>query len=91
MAAAKAKIAISETSLEFGQRVLQERHPLKYSHADDDWFVLLDVDPKVSGIFFFILVCCFAAFVAPTLLQLDERVTLLDCRVCLQMAAYIHS
>lgn len=51
MALAKSRITIFEPRPEFGKQILQERRPLMYTLADDDWFVLLDLAPKVSGIF----------------------------------------
>lgn len=51
-AVAKTRIAISEMRPQFGERILEERRPLTYTHVNDDWFVLLDVGLKESGIFF---------------------------------------
>lgn len=48
---AKTRIAISETRPQFGKRILEERRPVTHTHVNDDWFVLLDVGPKESGIF----------------------------------------
>lgn len=49
-AVAKTRITISETRPQFEKRILEERRPL--THVNDDWFVLLDVGAKESGIFF---------------------------------------
>lgn len=91
MAVAKSRITISEPRPEFGKQILQERHPLMYTLADeDDWFVLLDLAPKVSGICFCLPVCCFAShFFAPRFSSLMLKS--LYARVCLQMAEYILS
>lgn len=51
-AVAKTRIAISETRPQFGKRVLEERRPLTQTHVNADWFALLDVGSKESGIFF---------------------------------------
>lgn len=72
VAVAKSRITVSEPRPEFGKQILQERRPFMYTLADDDddWFVLLDLAPKVSGI-------CYSPvcdrFLCSTLLQLDER------------------
>lgn len=55
-AVAKTRIAISETRPQFGKRILEERRPLTQTHVNDDWFVLLDVGTKESGIFFYLFV-----------------------------------
>ncbi|KAE8288678.1 Protein 4.1 [Larimichthys crocea] len=47
-AAAKTRIAISETRPQFGKRVLEERLPLTQAHVNADWFALLDVGSKES-------------------------------------------
>lgn len=52
-AVAKTRIAISETRPQFGKRVLEERRPLTQAHVNADWFALLDVGSKESGIFFY--------------------------------------
>lgn len=52
-AVAKTRIAVSETRPQFGKRILEERRPLTQTHVNDDWFVLLDVGIKESGICFF--------------------------------------
>lgn len=60
-AVAKTRISIPETIPLFAERILEERCPLTNTHVDDDWFVLLDVDLKESGIFFLhVLVYWFA-------------------------------
>lgn len=59
VAVAKLGIPISGTRPEFGKQILQERQPLMYTHADDDWFVLLEVAPKVSGICLYSPACIF--------------------------------
>lgn len=58
-AVVQSRIAISESRPEFGKRILEERRPLMHTHVNDDWFVLLDVGPKKSGICFTSLCCCF--------------------------------
>lgn len=50
-AVARTRTAVSETRPQFAKRILEERPPLARTH-DDDWFVLLDVDTRKSGIFF---------------------------------------
>lgn len=51
-AVARTRTAVSETRPQFAKRILEERPPLTRTHVNDDWFVLLDVDTKESGIFF---------------------------------------
>lgn len=75
MAVAKSRITISKPRPEFGKQILQERRPFLYTLADadddDDWFVLLDLAPKVSGICLYSPVCCFAkVFFAPRFCRL---------------------
>lgn len=53
-AVAKTRIAVSETRPQFGKRILEERRPLTHTHVNDDWFVLLDVGLKESGISFYL-------------------------------------
>lgn len=66
MAVAKPRITISEPRPEFGKQILQERRPLMYTLADDDdWFVLLDLAPKASGICFYSPVCFATVFYDP--------------------------
>lgn len=96
VAVANLGIPISGTRPEFGKQILQERQPLMYTHADDDWFVLLEVAPKVSGICLYSPACIFflaAGCLCITLLQLVERIrqSHLHGTVCLQMVAHIHS
>lgn len=55
----QSRIAISETRTEFGKRILEERRPLMHTHINDDWFVLLDVGPKKTGICLTSMCCCF--------------------------------
>lgn len=52
-AVAKTRTVVSEMRPQFEKRILEERHPVTHTHVIDDWFVLLDVDLKESGIFFF--------------------------------------
>lgn len=60
-AVAKTRITVSKTRPQFEKRILEERRPLPHTHVNDDWFVLLDVGAKESGIFLFAhLVLCFA-------------------------------
>lgn len=47
---AVAKTRISERRPQFEKRILEERRPLTQTHVNDDWFVLLDVGLKESGI-----------------------------------------
>lgn len=51
-AVAKTRVVISETRPQFGKWILEERRPLTHTHVNDDWFVLLDVGLKESGISF---------------------------------------
>lgn len=57
---AKTRITISETRPQFEKRILEERRPLTHTHVNDDWFVLLDVGAKESGIFFFLRIWFYA-------------------------------
>lgn len=50
-AVARTRAAVSETRPQFAKRILEERPPLTRTHVIDDWFVLLDVDTRKSGIF----------------------------------------
>lgn len=50
-AVARTRTAVSETRPQFAKRILEERPPLTRTHVNDDWFVLLDVDTRKSGIF----------------------------------------
>lgn len=59
-AEAKARIAIPERRPQFEQRILEERRPVTQTHVNDDWFVLLDVGLKESGISLPVWVCWFA-------------------------------
>lgn len=46
----KPRVAVPERRPLFERRILEERHPQMQRDVEDDWFVLLDVDHKVSGI-----------------------------------------
>uniref|UniRef100_A0A3Q3IH89 SAB domain-containing protein n=1 Tax=Monopterus albus TaxID=43700 RepID=A0A3Q3IH89_MONAL len=47
-AVAKTRIAISEMRPQFEKRILEERHPIPYTHVSDDWFAILDAGHKES-------------------------------------------
>lgn len=57
IAVARTRAAVSETRPQFAKRILEERPPLTRTHVNDDWFVLLDVAARKSGIFFLINLC----------------------------------
>ncbi|KAM9852266.1 uncharacterized protein ACBR49_005367 isoform 2-T2 [Aulostomus maculatus] len=44
----KTRISIVETRPQFEKQILEERRPVKHTHVNDDWFVLLDVAPRES-------------------------------------------
>lgn len=48
---AKTKIVIPERRPLFEERILEERRPFTRRDVTDDWYILLDVDLKESGIF----------------------------------------
>lgn len=93
MAVAKSRITISEPRPEFGKQILQERRPLMYTLADDDdWFVLLDLAPKVSGICFYSPVCCFASvFFAPRFCSLMKGYGEVTSRQSVSADGSVHS
>lgn len=51
------KINISERKPKFEKRILEERLPLTHTRVSDDWFSLLDVGFKDSGIYLLVWVC----------------------------------
>lgn len=55
-AAAATRIQVSERKPKFEKRILEERLPITDTHVGGDWFTLLDVGLKESGIFFIYLV-----------------------------------
>lgn len=93
MAVAKSSITISKPRPEFGKQILQERRPLLYTLADDDdWFVLLDLAPKVSGICFYSPVCCFAkVFFAPRFCSLMKGYAEVTLRQSVSADGSVHS
>lgn len=58
-AAAAARIQVSERKPKFEKRILEERLPITDTHVGGDWFALLDVGLKDSGIFYLLVWVCF--------------------------------